>query len=455
MSEGESTARVLIAGGGVAGLETLLALRQLTDERIRIEVLAPEAEFSYRQFAVAEPFSLGEVARFDLRELIEAAGGVHRRDALAGVDLRAKLATTAARAEIAYDTLVIAVGAKPRAGIPGALTYRGPSSNVEVREALLALDRGESTGLAFAVPAAVRWSLPIYELALLAGAHLADIGDAGAPLHLVTAEREPLSLFGPVVSGRVRGLLKAASVAVHTGVAPARVVDGGLALANGSVVDCDRTVAMPTLEVAPISGLPQGPHGFIATDGQMRVDGADSVFAVGDASWYPIKQGGLAAQQADVAAAAIAAEVDPAVEAGTFHPRLRAALLTGDGPFYLRAGEHGEVAESGKAPLWWPPSKVAGLYLAPFMATRARETNQPEPAMIDLDPASSADVEDHREMATVALRWAEADADLEDYAGALRWLAVAEGLELTLPPEYALRREQWREARRGRSGGTT
>ena len=436
--------RVLIAGGGVAGLETLLALRHLAEERLRIEVLAPEREFSYRQFAVAEPFSLGEVSRFDVRELIEAAGGIPRQDALSGIDARAKVATTEAGAEIAYDALVVAVGARPRSGIPGALTYRGPDSNGEIRKALLALDRGESPGLAFAVPAPVHWSLPIYELALLAGSHLADIGDAGVPLHLVTAEPEPLSLFGTAVAARVRALLEEASVTVHTGVAPARMVDGGLALSDGSIVGCDRAVAMPLLDVRPISGLPQGPHGFIATDARMRVDGADDVFAVGDASWFPIKQGGLAAQQADVAAAAIAGGADPSVKTEPFRPRLRAALLTGGGPLYLRAGEHGAVAESSDTPLWWPPAKVAGLYLAPFMAARARETNQPEPAMIDLDPASSAQAEDHREMTAVALRCAEADADLEDYAGALRWLAVAEGLDLTLPAEFALRREQWR-----------
>ena len=62
----ESRFRVLIAGGGVAGLEGLLALRELIGERAHVEVLAPESEFAYRQLAVAEPFSAGEVARFDL-----------------------------------------------------------------------------------------------------------------------------------------------------------------------------------------------------------------------------------------------------------------------------------------------------------------------------------------------------------------------------------------------------
>ena len=65
-SVNDSRFRVLIAGGGVAGLEGLLALRHLVGVRARIEVLAPEREFTYRQLAVAEPFSAGEVARFDL-----------------------------------------------------------------------------------------------------------------------------------------------------------------------------------------------------------------------------------------------------------------------------------------------------------------------------------------------------------------------------------------------------
>ena len=39
---------VLVAGGGVVGLETLLALRDLAGERVRCTLLTPEPDFVYR-----------------------------------------------------------------------------------------------------------------------------------------------------------------------------------------------------------------------------------------------------------------------------------------------------------------------------------------------------------------------------------------------------------------------
>jgi sulfide:quinone oxidoreductase len=434
--------RVLVAGGGVAGLETLLALRHLLGDRVRVEVLAPEAEFSYRQFSVAEPFSMGEVATFDLAGLIEDAGGVHRRDALKRVDAGAKIATTAAGARIPYEALVIAVGARPTPALPGAQTFLGPASNPAVHQAVLRLARGRSRGLAFAVPGTVHWPLPAYELALLAAAHLADVGAAGSPVHLVTGERDPLELFGPAISEQIAARLAAEGVTMHT-TAPARAVGTALVLVDGTEIRCDDVVALPGLQVPPIAGLSQGPRGFLTTDLRMRVEGAEGVYAVGDVSWFPVKQGGLAAQQADVAASCIARTFDPDIDCPPFQPRLRAALLTGDGPIYLRAGQGGAPAMS-QAPLWWPPGKVAGRYLTPFIAGHAAAANQPDPALIDLEAGGPDRETDHREAVELALHAAESDARLNDYAGALRWLAVAERLHLTLPAEYALRREQWR-----------
>lgn len=439
--------RVLIAGGGVAGLEGLLAIHELVGIRARIEVLAPESEFTYRQLAVAEPFGAGEIARFDLTTLIEGAGGVHRRDSLAGIDPERLVARTAAGAEIPFDAILLAMGARAREALPGAITYLGGDSNTEVREAILALDRKEISSLAFVVPATVRWSLPIYELALLSAAHLADIGDRGLEIRLVTAESEPLELFGSQASRSTRALLKEAGVSLHAGIAPATVEDGELRLVNGEAIQCDRVIALPAFEVAPIPGVSQGPHGFIGTDSMMRVDGLDRVFAAGDATWFPIKQGGLAAQQADTAASAIGALIDPLVEHEPFRPVLRGAMLTGSGPWYLRTSvdDRHQGPRGDSAPLWWPPSKVAGRYLTPYIARVASETNQPSPPLVDLEPGRG-DAKDHREAVELALAAAEADAASLDYHNALRWLAVAEQLDLTLGAEHLLRREQWERA---------
>ena len=70
--------RVLIAGGGVAALEAMVALRRLAEERVDIELLAPDRDFFYRPLAVAEPFGAGEAFRFDLRALATGCGARHR-----------------------------------------------------------------------------------------------------------------------------------------------------------------------------------------------------------------------------------------------------------------------------------------------------------------------------------------------------------------------------------------
>ena len=52
----DSRMRVLIAGGGVAALEAMLALRALAADRVSVVLVAPDREFVYRPLAVAEPF---------------------------------------------------------------------------------------------------------------------------------------------------------------------------------------------------------------------------------------------------------------------------------------------------------------------------------------------------------------------------------------------------------------
>jgi sulfide:quinone oxidoreductase len=74
--------KVLIAGGGVAALEAVLALRALAGDRVTIELLAPGSDFIHRPSSVLAPFSGEDPPRvpFDL------TGVVHHRGALEAVD---------------------------------------------------------------------------------------------------------------------------------------------------------------------------------------------------------------------------------------------------------------------------------------------------------------------------------------------------------------------------------
>ena len=91
MTSDSSTAhRVLIAGGGVAGLEALLALRDLAGDRVALTLLAPERQFTYRPMAVGVPFARGHMQRHDLADVARATGAEFVRGELAEVDVPAR-----------------------------------------------------------------------------------------------------------------------------------------------------------------------------------------------------------------------------------------------------------------------------------------------------------------------------------------------------------------------------
>ena len=103
-------------------------------------------------------------------------------------------------------------------------------------------------------------------------------------------------------------------------------------------------------------------------------------YAAGDVTSFPIKQGGLAAEQADAAAESIAAWAGVALTPTPFRPVLRGKILTGGAPLYVRAqpaGGRGDVSDVSPSPLWWPPTKVAGRFLAPALAGAGVEPAPP------------------------------------------------------------------------------
>jgi sulfide:quinone oxidoreductase len=383
--------RVLIAGGGVAGLEAMLALRHLAEERLRIELLSPQRDFVYRPLAVAEPFGHGRPHRFDLARLIAERGASYVPDALVAVDTDRRLAVTRGGGEIAYDSLVIACGAVSKEALPGALTFWGTPGSAEFRALVRELESGAVRDVVFVLPPGAGWPLPLYELALLTRRHLGSRRVTGVGVTIATHEAAPLELFGAAASETVARLLAERGIAVCTGCYPARVGDGALEVVPGDRLPADRVVTMPRLVGRRIAGVPEGGEGFIPVDEHGRVAGLDDVYAAGDATSFPVKQGGIAAQQADAVAEWLAASAGAPVDPKPFRPVLRGLLLTGREPASLRAeisgGGGGETSEATSEALWWPPGKIAGKYLAPHLAAVARAELQPPPP-VDVESVS-------------------------------------------------------------------
>lgn len=384
---------VVVAGGGVAGLETALALQALAAEHVSVELIAPENEFVYRPLAVTEPFALGEARRFPLANLVRDAGAKLRRGVLVAVDAEEQCVTLGSDDTVEYDVLALTLGARPVAAIPGALTFRGPEDRVQLARLLEQLTTRKLRRLVFAMPEATSWPLPLYELAILTAEYLAEHLTHGAELTVVTPEEQPLGLFGTAASEAIAQLLELRDIRLETATVPIAFEDGLLRLANGGGVTADAAVALPELQGPRLRGIPQDDHGFVPTDEYGRVAGLTDVYAAGDLTQSSIKQGGIAAQQADALASAIAADAGAPVQPQPCPQVLRGLLLTGFVPRFLRHEDAGPSLVDTQ-PLWWPPGKIAGRYLSPFLAEHLGLATTPSAA-----PAEALSVEvslDHR-----------------------------------------------------------
>lgn len=384
----ESPLRVLIAGAGVAALEAALALRELVGHRVSVELVAPEDEFVYRPLAVAAPFRMGEARRFPLRRLVEAAGATLTQGAVRGVDAERKLLTTDDDQELAYDALLLALGTRPLETIEGAFTFRGPQDEAELERILEQARSGWVRRLVFALPAELTWPMPLYELALLTRMHLSDRGVEDVAVEIVSPEGAPLELFGMAASDAIRELLEIRGIKLTLNTVPTAVEDGWLQVSSGNSVRADRVITLPRLEGTPLEGVPHNEQGFVEVDEHGQVFGLDDVWAAGDLTNFSIKQGGLATQQADAAAESIAAWAGGDLQPRPFDPVLRGLLLTGLTPRYIRAEPTAEQFAFDTEPLWWPPAKIVGRHLAPFLATELGLT----PPDGHLDPPAGLEI---------------------------------------------------------------
>ena len=117
---GRRSFKALIVGGGVAGLEAMLALRALAPDLVDVEAVSAERHFYYRPLAVAATFGLGKVRRWEASDLARTAGADFSLDVLAAVDTDRGEARLTSGAVIEYDALLIASGARTQQAVEGA-----------------------------------------------------------------------------------------------------------------------------------------------------------------------------------------------------------------------------------------------------------------------------------------------------------------------------------------------
>jgi sulfide:quinone oxidoreductase len=380
-------ARVLIVGGGVAGLEGLLALHDLAGDRAELTLVSADVDFIYKPLLVEEPFGQAPVEQHELEPIARERGAEFVREALVAVDPSKRSIELESGKSLGYDYLLIAVGGRFRPALEGVITFPSPEQSFDADQLLDGAEQKEDR-LAFIVPAGVGWPLPMYEIALMSQRRAAQRG-LHVKLALITPESAPLAIFGPAPSGAVAELLRARGIELFAGSTVREIGPAGIKLTPGDrALGPAEAVALPVMEGPGIQGLPADDDGFIPVDEHSRVKGIEGVYAAGDGTTFPIKQGGLATQQADAAAEHIAHQLGGAGRPSPFRPVLRGKLLTGEESVNLSANVAGGTGdpEVSAEYLWWPPHKIAARYLSPFL--EHGDVHQ-EPA----PPGASVDVE--------------------------------------------------------------
>ncbi len=362
---------VVIAGGGVAALETALALADLAPDRTNVTVIAPNSEFVYRPMVVHEPFAYGAAHRYPLESIVHDAGATLLCGELSWIDPATRTIHTKADEAIEYDALVLALGATVTKRYPHALTIDDRYLAQTMRGLVQDVEGGYVHKLAFVAPGRMAWPLPLYELALMTAERAYDMG-IELQMTIVTPEDSPLAIFGSSASSTVAELLARANIETINS-AYAQVPSSHEVLINpgDQRLDVDRVIALPELYGPAVRGIPLGENGFIRVDPHCRVPDVERIYAAGDATDFPIKQGGIGSQQADAAAQSIAALAGAPVTPERFDPTIHGMLLTNGKPRYLTAhitGGHGFSSEITDTPTSPPPSKIAAKYLAPYLA---------------------------------------------------------------------------------------
>ncbi len=392
------TPRIVVAGGGVAGLEACLGLRSfLGEDDLRIDLLCREDQFEYRPLAVLEPFDGAPAWSMKLERFTADQDVRLVRDSLAAVAPDRHEAVTAYSGRLPYDALLVCVGARPVRALPGAISFRGGRDAAAVRAALDAMRPGDDATIAFAVPFGAFWTLPLYELAILSAAQLRDRG-VRARVVMTSPEAVPLEAFGAEASAAVADLLDARGIEFVPRARAIAADAGDLELEDGRRIQARTVITLPDLVGRRVPGLRQDAAGFIAVDEHSRVPGAEDVYAAGDVTTFPLKQGGLATQQADAAVESMLAGLGLPIVPRAFEPVLKGVLYTDREPAYLRATVDGHGTQPRAYAMWWPPSKIAGRYLAPYLAIRAGAPRAPEvrpehdaiPVTIDIPAAVHA-----------------------------------------------------------------
>lgn len=370
--------RVVVVGGGVAALEAALGLHWEECIDTHVTLIAEAEEFVYRPLAVLEPFGYGMAPHFPIAEILHGAIDELIIAKIANVDTTTSSLTTSDGATIEFDAAVVATGAEATSWLENSIVVGTPAAMESMAILVAKLDAGMVDKIAFVVPEGASWTLPMYELAMFT-ADRARRRLHHIEVNLLIPDAKPLIQFGQGASDNVNGLLREVGVNLITSATGVSYNDQRLQTRSGRQFDTKFVVAVPQLHGAVTPGLPHSDDdGFLPVDDYGLVVGTTNIYAAGDVTNFPIKQGGIASQQADVVVGAITEQFGERANPHAFEPELRGLLLSHRGKTSMRAivGGHDDALQAiSKQSLQALTEKIYSRHLtsriATLMATQA------------------------------------------------------------------------------------
>lgn len=363
--------RILVAGSGPGALEATLALSQSEHVNAEIALISPQTEFLYRPNLVMEPFGVVSTARYSVAEIIGHPLVQQWQGTIERVDPEAGKAWSPEGDEFEFDAMVVATGTVPQAELPAPTITMGTAGSMdEIRRAVGEIDAGKVRNVVFTKPVGATYELPMYELALMAADRAENQSRQQIAVGIVTPEESPLELFGAENSERVADICHRLGVFVRRANSVVSYDGAALTLADGEQIAVDRLVALPKLEPTVPEGVPAGADGFIEVDEHQLVAGTSNIYAVGDITNFPLKQGGLASEAADAAAEAIEVQLGTREQAEPFSGETEGILLTAKTRLLMRVRITREGPEA--LPVEQPAGPVQKI-ASRLLAERLRE----------------------------------------------------------------------------------
>jgi NADH dehydrogenase len=323
VSADDAKGHVIVVGGGFAGVGC--ARRLADDEDVRVTVLDRN---NYHQFQpllyqVATCQLAPSDITFSLRRLFHEHPNIDvKLVEVAEIDPATRTVTASDGERFSGDAVVLAAGSQPNFfRTPGADRYAFPLYSLDhaqrLRSRILGvfedadrdpelLDQGALNfvvvgGGATGVEVAGALADMIHETMAV---EYRDLAVAGAQVHVVDLGHSLLAPFSEHAHDYVAKVLHRKGVHIHLGVGVTEVGPGHVTLADGTTIRTHCVIwggGIKAPAVAANAGLPQGRGGRIDVLGDLTIDGAPGVYAIGDVANIPTPDGQTHPQLGSVA----------------------------------------------------------------------------------------------------------------------------------------------------------